>query len=105
MKIFYLLTLTLLLSMCTSKKEVEVSAKIDRIEMFESQFVPARNIDIWLPMDYSSEKKYNVLYMHDGQMLYDSTTTWNKQSWNAGETMQNLINSQKVKKTMIGRYS
>ena len=87
--------------MCSSKKEVESAAKIVHVEMFESQFIPARNLDIWLPKDYSSKKKYNVLYMHDGQMLFDSTTTWNGQSWNAGETMQKMIDAKKVKETII----
>lgn len=28
---------------------------------------------------------YAVLYMHDGQMLFDATQTWNKQEWHADE--------------------
>lgn len=50
-----------------------------------------RYMDIWLPENYSADLKHNVLYMHDGQMLFDSDKTWNNQSWKAGETMQRLI--------------
>jgi len=54
-----------------------VSGTIHRLENFQSKYVDARNIDIWLPEGYSAKRKYAVLYMHDGQTLYDSTTTWN----------------------------
>lgn len=32
-------------------------------------------------------KKYAVLYMHDGQMLFDSTINWNHQEWGVDETV------------------
>ena len=57
---------------------------IQRIENFNSNYVDSRNIDVWLPDGYSSGQKYAVLYMHDGQMLYDASTTWNKQAWRYG---------------------
>lgn len=56
-----------------------------RVENFHSRYVPERNIDIWLPEGYSREKKYKVFYMHDGQMLFDSNQTWNKQAWDIDE--------------------
>lgn len=64
--------------------------KIERIANFESKFVTSRNIDIWLPDNYSFNKKYAVLYMHDGQMLYDAQQTWNKQAWEVDEVMAKL---------------
>ena len=64
--------------------------KIERIANFESEFVTSRNIDIWLPDNYSFNKKYAVLYMHDGQMLYDAQQTWNKQAWEVDEVMAKL---------------
>ena len=49
-----------------------VSGRIERVENFQSKYVTARNIDVWLPEGYSASAKYAVLYMHDGQMLYDA---------------------------------
>lgn len=49
---------------------------------FKSEFFHSRDINVWLPEDYSTDKKYAVLYMHDGQMLFDKNTSWNRQSWN-----------------------
>ena len=57
------------------------SGLIKRIENFPSKYVRSRNVDIWLPENYSKGNKYAVLYMHDGQNLFDATTTWNKQEW------------------------
>ncbi len=69
---------------------------IERISNFQSQFVPARHIDIWFPQGYNKKTKYAVVYMHDGQMLYDAKTTWNKQEWRVDEVGQRLINQGKV---------
>lgn len=68
---------------------------------FPSRFVAASNVDVWLPADYSSKKKYAVLYMQDGQMLFDSTVTWNKQEWCADETAGKLISEGKVRRFII----
>ena len=67
------------------------SGTIQRLENFSSKFVEARNVDIWFPEGYTPEKKYAVLYMHDGQMLFDASTTWNKQAWDVDEVAAKLI--------------
>lgn len=61
------------------------SGKVVRIENFQSEFIQPRNVDVWLPEDYNPQNEYAVLYMHDGQMLFDSTSTWNKQEWQVDE--------------------
>jgi len=68
------------------------SGTLKRIQSFPSKYVQTRPVDIWLPENYSDDKKYAVLYMHDGQMLFDSTTTWNKQEWKVDEWASKLIN-------------
>jgi len=77
------------------------SGKIERLENFSSQFVSPRNIDIWLPEGYNTENKYNVVYMHDGQMLFDSTQTWNKKEWFADEIFAKLITENKIEPSII----
>ena len=69
---------------------------IQRIENFPSKYVEARNVDVWLPEGYSSNKKYPVLYMQDGQMLFDSTTNWNRQEWKVDETASKMIKENKL---------
>lgn len=72
-----------------------------RIENLISNYVPKRNIDVWLPLDYNSNKKYAVLYMHDGQMLFDPLTTWNKKSWLMQESITKLIKENKIKEVIV----
>lgn len=76
--------------------------KIDQINHFKSAFIIERNISIWLPENYNQDNnKFSVLYMHDGQMLFDSTITWNKQEWQVDETITALIRSKKIKNTIV----
>ena len=77
------------------------SGRFVRTENFISKFVPARNIDVWLPDNYSASKKYAVLYMHDGQMLFDSSITWNKQEWGVDETLTQLMQEQKIRDCIV----
>jgi enterochelin esterase-like enzyme len=77
------------------------SGKIERFENFPSQYVDARNIDVWLPDGYSDKEKYAVLYMHDGQMLFDADITWNKQSWEVDEVAKKLITENKTQKFIV----
>jgi len=77
------------------------SGSIVRHENFQSQFIAARNIDVWLPSGYNKSHKYSVIYMHDGQMLFDSTLTWNKKEWKADEVASQLIDSKKIESCII----
>jgi enterochelin esterase-like enzyme len=78
-----------------------VSGKIERITQFPSKYVTARNVDVWLPDGYSPNKKYAVLYMHDGQMLYDATTTWNKTAWEVDDMLSTLEKTGRIKETIV----
>lgn len=72
-----------------------------RFSDFNSKYVDSRNIDIWLPDGYDAKKKYAVLYMHDGQMLFDSTINWNHQEWGIDETLGKLIKEKKIKDCIV----
>ena len=50
-----------------------------------SAYISNRPLDIWLPSTYHEGKRHNVLYMYDGQMLFDSKSTWNGQEWRVDE--------------------
>ena len=77
------------------------SGTILRVENFPSEFVTERPVDIWVPDHYSEDKKFAVMYMHDGQMLFDSTTTWNKQEWKVDEWSSQLMNDGKTQDFII----
>ncbi len=72
-----------------------------RVDSFPSKYITPRPVDIWLPKDYTRDKKYSVLYMHDGQMLFDSTTSWNKQEWKVDEWATKLMEEEKVQDFIV----
>ena len=74
---------------------------IQQLEHFPSQYVDARNIDVWLPPNYSTDKQYAVLYMHDGMSLFDAAITWNKQEWGVDETLASLFEEGEFKECIV----
>ena len=77
------------------------SGQVFRVESFSSKHLPSRNVDIWLPEGYSDSKQYAVLYMHDGQMLFDAKSSWNGQEWGADETLARLMKEGKIRNTIL----
>lgn len=77
------------------------SGSLRRIEAFPSMYIKPRPVDVWLPENYSEEKTHSVLYMHDGQMLFDASTTWNKQEWKVDEWATQLQDEAKVQDFIV----
>lgn len=99
--IFVLLSALLGCSTLFSQTPKASVGNIRRIQDFPSSYVMPRTIEVWLPEGYDSTKRYAVLYMHDGQMLFDSTSSWNKQEWGMDEVAQQLINQKRVPPFLI----
>ena len=99
MKTNILTLLALLFSFITNAQTLPKASKgsFKFIENFSSKYVSPRSVAIWLP----PKKKYAVLYMHDGQILFDSTTTWNKQEWSVDETISRLMAEKKIKDCIV----
>jgi len=89
-----------LLKVTTYKGDLS-SGSIDSYLDFPSKYVRARNVDVWLPQDYNPSESYQVLYMHDGQMLFDAKTTWNKQEWRVDEHLGLLLSHNEVPPTIV----
>jgi enterochelin esterase-like enzyme len=58
-------------------------------------------VDVWLPRGYDGTRPHAVLYMHDGQMLFDAHTTWNRQAWEVAPTVQRLIDAGALRDTIV----
>lgn len=79
-----------------------VTGTVEMYESFESDFVAPRNIEVWLPPNYTEEdSSYQVLYMHDGQNVFNPETSYNGNDWMVDEVMTNLIQEGKVPKTIV----
>lgn len=83
-------------------QEPQVSkGHIDTYTAFPSRFIVPRTIRVWTPTDYSPSQQYDVLYMHDGQMLWDAHVAWNHQEWGVDEAMDSLIALGKIRPTIV----
>lgn len=81
------------------------SGRIERLANLTSRHVDARHIDVWLPRDFDAQvaagQRFNVLYMHDGQMLFDARTTWNKQAWQVDRALARLMDTGQIGPTLV----
>ena len=82
---------------------------------FSSDLVEPRPVDVWLPDGYEeSDSPYPVIYMHDGQFMFDRPTspyasTWERTKgliyggvfWNVDETMARLIAKKQIRPTIV----
>ena len=68
---------------------------------FGSNYVQARNIDVWLPEDFNPERSFAVLYMHDGQNIFDSENSFKSISWKVDATLSGLIRSEKIRPCIV----
>lgn len=70
---------------------------------FPSRFVAARNVDVWLPPSYASHpgRRYPVLYMHDGQNLFDPGLVFNGNDWDVDGAMTRLVAEGRVREAIV----
>jgi len=82
---------------------VSAAGRIEKHAAFPSRQVAAREIDVWLPPGYDENlaERYPVLYMHDGQNIFDPTTSYGGNSWEIDRAMCRLIQSGKTRGAII----
>jgi len=66
-------------------------------------FGNTRLVRVWLPPEYDGwgETKYPVLYLNDGQNLFDPATAFAGVHWQVGETATRLIGEKKIPPLII----
>ncbi|PCJ20420.1 MAG: esterase [Candidatus Cloacimonadota bacterium] len=76
----------------------------DFLRKFESKLLKNhRNIIIYLPPSYkkNSRKTYPVLYMNDGNNLFDANTAFMGREWEVDNTCQELIEKKLIEEIII----
>src|SRR5687768_6438088 len=79
-------------------------SQLRRHEQFHSEFLEHdRDVLVWLPPGYgSSGDAYPVLYMHDGQNLFEPETAFRQgEHWRVGETATELIEHGRIEPPII----
>ncbi|NRR28934.1 alpha/beta hydrolase [Oxalobacteraceae bacterium] len=78
--------------------------RITLVENFASpQLGNSRSLRIYLPPGYAQhpQQRYPVLYMHDGQNLFDARTAAYGVEWGIDETMDRLIASGQIRPAIV----
>jgi predicted alpha/beta superfamily hydrolase len=67
-------------------------SQLERYADFPSRFVLPRHVDVWLPAGYAAapERRYPVVYMHDGQNLCDPEEANFGVAWAADRALARL---------------
>jgi len=80
-----------------------VTGTVIRYPSMHSTHVAPRNVDVWLPPSYARNpaQRYPVLYMHDGQNLFDPATSYGGIDWAVDEVMTNLIEKRAVREAIV----
>ena len=80
-------------------KEHSVLGELEIITINSKVFKNIRNLRVWLPANYfapvNRTKHYPVLYMQDGQNLFDEATAFNHE-WKFDETVELLTGSMRI---------
>jgi predicted alpha/beta superfamily hydrolase len=70
---------------------------------FTSHYVTPCTVEVWLPPHYqdASSRRFPVLYMHDGQNLFNPQTSFLGVDWGIDEALGRLIAEQRVRAAIV----
>ena len=77
---------------------MNILGALERHEMYRSRFIAPRHVDVWVPPGYfeNIEDCYPVLYMHDGQNLFDSAMAFGGSGWEVDKAISRLMGAKKI---------
>ena len=80
-----------------------VGGSVEHLRDVEHPGLLPRDVLVWTPPGYDADpsRRYPVLYMHDAQMLFDATTTWNGQEWGVDETIVELTGTGDIEPLIV----
>jgi predicted alpha/beta superfamily hydrolase len=75
---------------------------LDDLGVVQSRYADPRKVTVWLPSSYSADgPRHAVLYMHDGQNLFDPETGYGGMEWKLDEVLDRLIAANAVRPTIV----
>lgn len=81
--------------------QAEIQGTIRKHEKFSSKHVQSRDLLVYLPPGYDANtSRYPVLYLHDGQNLFDPATAFGEE-WKVDSTAESLIQKGAIEPIII----
>lgn len=91
-----------LLTSCGAGSVPQRPGDVIRLDNFESAHVTPRHVEVYLPQGYApKEKTYPVIYMHDGQNVFNPKTSFKGIDWGVDETLDTLIYDGEVEAAIV----
>ena len=84
-------------------KNADLIGTLHHFPSLPSTFINPRNVDVWLPPNYDEGNAggYNVLYMQDGQNLFESQKSFIGVDWGMDQTMATLCQEKEIRPTIV----
>lgn len=76
-----------------TKGQMQITGRVEYHRQMEGDGLLPRDVIVWLPPSYgtSKDRRYPVLYMHDGQNCFDPVTSFAGADWQVDEEATRLI--------------
>src|SRR3954454_15673584 len=86
-----------------NRRAVIRKGRLETLPFASKIFGNTRRLTIYLPAGYDDhpQQRYPVLYMHDGQNLFDAKTAAYGAAWEIGATMDRLIASGAIEPVIV----
>ncbi len=80
-----------------------ITGEVRHHENVEVNGLPNRDVWVWLPPKYeeNKEKRYPVLYMHDGQNVFNPATSFTQVDWQVDEWADSLIRNEIIEEIIV----
>lgn len=85
---------------------VNMKERLGKIQLIEDFYSPqldnTRSVIVYLPPSYEKQKSklYPVLYMHDGQNLFDAETSYSGE-WGVDEVMEKMVADGEIEEAIV----
>jgi predicted alpha/beta superfamily hydrolase len=84
-------------------KKADLIGTLHHFPSLPSTLINPRNVDVWLPPNYDEDDAggYSVIYMQDGQNLFEPQKAYIGVDWGMDETMADLCQKKEIRPTIV----
>jgi predicted alpha/beta superfamily hydrolase len=107
-KLLHLFFIAVLLTACDQSEQArpvegQVTGTVIYHESIKGEDLRDRDLVVWLPPGYDTdtEQRYPVLYMHDGQNIFDPVTSYAGVDWAIDESVDRLIREGAIEPVIV----
>jgi predicted alpha/beta superfamily hydrolase len=82
---------------------MSITGTLHRHENFPSRFIVPRQVDVWCHDRYfeNPSDRYAVIYMHDGQNLFDAATAFGGSGWEIDKAITRLMDGKTIRGALV----